>query len=256
MLKKVAAGQSFSSIDYDELLYTLLLPDPVFDFAFGLGHLPQTKAGDEPVTILSVQEVEHVNALTSEKPLTFDEKGLTIVYGDNCSGKSGYARLLKRITRSRHREQEVLTDVFKDNSLVKPTATLAIKIGNSSATAIKWPDSNHPELKRMLFFDDTCGDTYVSTESDFPYRPSSLFVLEGLVDFCVAFRDRIDKKLHENAQAAQLLPLVDEQVRETDIGTYFRNLSAFSSLEALDKTLAVHDGLPKNIADLRQEEAT
>ncbi len=255
VLKKVAAGQSFSSKDYDELLYTLLLPDPVFDFAFGLGHLPQAKAGDEPVTILSVQEVEHVNALTSEKPLTFDEKGLTIVYGDNGSGKSGYARLLKRITRSRHREQEVLTDVFKDNSLVKPTATLAIKIGNSSANAIKWPDSNHPELKRMLFFDASCGEAYVSTESDFPYRPSSLFVLEGLVDFCVAFRDRIDTKLQENAQAAQLLPLVDEQVRETDIGTYFRNLSAFSSLDALDGMLAVHDGLPKKIADLRQEEA-
>jgi len=152
VLKKVATGQSFSSIDYDGLLYTLLLPDPVLDFAFGLGHLPQTKAGDAPVTIVSIQELEHVNALTSEKPLTFDEKGLTIIYGDNGSGKSGYARLLKRITRSRHREQELLTDVFKDNSLVKPTATLAIRIGNNPATTIKWPDSNHPELKRMLFF--------------------------------------------------------------------------------------------------------
>ena len=33
-----------------------------------------------------------MNAISSDKPLTFEEHGLTIIYGDNGSGKSGYAR--------------------------------------------------------------------------------------------------------------------------------------------------------------------
>lgn len=177
VLRRLATGQTFSSADYDRLIDAVLSFNHTSDSSFGLEHLPQTKAGDEPVTLLSIEQIEHVNALTPDKPLTFSDKGLTIIYGDNGSGKSGYARLLKRIARSRHREEQILSDVFKDNALAKPTATLAIKIGNAPTT-IKWPDSSHQELKRMLFFDDDCGKAYVATESDFPYRPSALFVLE------------------------------------------------------------------------------
>jgi energy-coupling factor transporter ATP-binding protein EcfA2 len=253
ILKQVAEGQAFSPTDYDNILDALLSAKPFYP-TFSLEHFPRTTAGDEPVTLLSIEQLEHVNALTPDKPLTFADKGLTIIYGDNGSGKSGYARLLKRIARSRHREQEILSDVFKDNSLAKPTATLAIKIGTRGST-FKWPDSSPREVKRLLFFDDACGAAYVSTESDFPYRPSALFVLEGLVDVCLALRDRIDSKLQANNQESQSLPLIDEQLRETDIGSYLRNLSAFSSLETLDKLSGEHSDLPKTIADLKEGEA-
>ena len=77
-------------------------------------------------------------------------QGLTIVYGDNGSGKSGYARLLKRITRARHQE-EVLTDVFRDTSLGEPTASLSVRIGDAEE---RLPGrSPRPELQRMLFYD-------------------------------------------------------------------------------------------------------
>src|SRR5258708_7309509 len=166
------------------------------EVVFGLEHLPQSQPGDPPVKLISVERPEHVNALTSDKPLTFEEKGLTIVYGDNGSGKSGYARLLKRVARSRHQE-EILTDVFLDNALAKPTASLTIKVGDKEI-ALKWPESNQPELQRMLFFDDACGKAYVAPESDFPFRSSAIFVMDGLIDACVAVRTLIDVKLEEN----------------------------------------------------------
>ena len=88
------------------------------------------------------------------------------MYGDNGSGKSGYARLLKRITRARHQE-DILTDVFRDTSLAKPTAVLSVRIGDAEQS-LAWPESSRPELQRMLFYDAACGNAYIASESDFP----------------------------------------------------------------------------------------
>jgi hypothetical protein len=104
VLRRVALGLAFSEKDYDGLVDAILSSSDTGDANFDLEHLPRVKTGDSPVTLVSITNPEHVNALISDDPLTFDENGLTIIYGDNASGKSGYARLLKHITRARHKE--------------------------------------------------------------------------------------------------------------------------------------------------------
>jgi hypothetical protein len=101
VLRRVATGVALSGADYDQLIDDMLSGQQPDDVTFGLAELPQVAAEDPPVRLLSIAEPEHVNALASDQPLTFEACGLTIVYGDNGSGKSGYARLLKRITRAR-----------------------------------------------------------------------------------------------------------------------------------------------------------
>jgi energy-coupling factor transporter ATP-binding protein EcfA2 len=221
--------------------------------SFGLEHLPQVRAGDPPVTLVSIAHPEHVNALTSDKPLTFEEVGLTIIYGDNASGKSGYARLLKRITRARHQE-EVLSDVFHDTALAKPRAALTVRVG-SKETSLNWPESTPQELQRMLFYDDPCGEVYIALESDFPYRPAALFVMDGLIESCVAIRNRIDAKLEENTRSAHSLPVVDNDVKETEVGKYLAQLSGSSSLEALDAFDQKLDGSTETVNELNEQEA-
>ena len=166
VLSRVAAGEVLADADYDQLVEDILVPKPDAEVKFGLAQLPQAAPGDVPVRLVSIEKPVHVNALASDTPLTFEENGLTIVYGDNASGKSGYARLLKRITRSRHRE-DVLSDVFRDTSLATPTASLTVRIADDEKT-FAWPEGSAPELQRMLYYDAACGSEYISTESDFP----------------------------------------------------------------------------------------
>jgi hypothetical protein len=97
ILQMVASGHVFSNTDHDKVVDELIEAKEIGDSTFSLQHLPDVKAGDPPVILSSIEKPEHVNALASEHPLTFQGTGLTIVYGDNASGKSGYARLLKRI---------------------------------------------------------------------------------------------------------------------------------------------------------------
>ena len=102
VMRRTATGDLLSDEDYDRLVEDIVVPDPGAEVAFGLEHLPKAAAEDPSVQLISIAKTEHVNALASDQPLTFEPNGLTIVYGGNGSGKSGYARLLKRITRARH----------------------------------------------------------------------------------------------------------------------------------------------------------
>ena len=60
-------------------------------------------AGNEPLSSVSVLSITHhngVNALAPEQKVSFGPQ-LTIVYGENGAGKSGYTRVLKAACRSR-----------------------------------------------------------------------------------------------------------------------------------------------------------
>jgi energy-coupling factor transporter ATP-binding protein EcfA2 len=253
IMRRVAAGEALSAEDYDRLLEDIVQAREVPESEFGLEQLPKAASDDLPVCLLAIEKPEHVNALESNNPLTFEPKGLTIVYGDNGSGKSGYARLLKRIARARHRE-DILTDVFRDTALARPTALLSVKVGEVEESVV-WREAFRSELQRMLFYDAACGSAYIANESDFPYRPSGLFVMDALIEACVAVRARIDAKLAENATSAHQLPAVADPLRESDGGRFLVSLSGKSCVETLDALIGRFDAAKETIEDLKGQEA-
>ena len=93
VMRRTATGDILSDKDYDRLVDNIVAPDRGPEVTFGLEHLPKAVAEAPSVRLMSIAKIEHVNALASDQPLTFEPNGLTIVYGDNGSGKSGYARL-------------------------------------------------------------------------------------------------------------------------------------------------------------------
>ena len=252
VLRRVAAGEVLAESDYDQLVEDMLAGEQAPDEGFGLEQFPQTDTGDVPVRLVSIAEPRHTNALESSVPLTFAPAGLTIIYGDNGTGKSGYARLLKRIARARHQE-EVLSDVFHDTSLAKPTATLVAKVGDHEVP-LAWPEADLSELQRMLFYDAACGEAYIGTESDFPYRPSALFVMDGLIEACTAVQKRIDSRLEANARSAETLPAVDENVRGTEAGKFLAGLCETSSVETLNALIAKLGQTTDTVEDLKGQE--
>jgi hypothetical protein len=90
VMRRVAAGETFSEEDYDSLVEVIVEGKELPTGHFGLEQLPQAASEDVPVCLVAIEKPEHVNALESKEPLTFEPQGLTIVYGDNGSGKSGY----------------------------------------------------------------------------------------------------------------------------------------------------------------------
>ena len=231
ILRRIARGDTLMNSDYEQVVEAIFASDDLGNEQLSIEDLPITVEGDDAVRVVSIADPEYVNALESAQPLTFVPDGITIIYGDNATGKSGYARLLKRIARARHQEK-ILSDVFQDTNRAEPSARVAVRIGEREES-LDGPVSSLPELQRMLFYDNECGNAYISTESDFPYRPSALFVMDRLIEACTAVRSLIDTRLAENNMAMKTLPVVDDLVSDTAAGRFLSNLSGDSSLNAL-----------------------
>lgn len=239
ILKDIASGRVFSPNDLDGLVNKLVDAKPFLGVKFDIADLPKATTGAPQVSLLEISSVEHVNALEADEPLTVDPTGITLVYGNNGSGKSGYARVIRRVSRARDQE-EVLTDVFRDTAAAQPKAKLKVRVGGKDIP-LDWPGAAASELQRMLFYDEVCGSKYISTDSEFPYRPSALFVLDGLIWACDEILRRLDARLDAEGKKAVPLPVVDPSVASTGIGSFVEGLSGGSKEEDLDALLASLD---------------
>ena len=254
VLGSVAGGEPLSNDGLEQLVDAVVDERALPAKGLEIEHLLGASAAGSAVRLESISEPRHVNALSSAAALTFPEGGLAIVYGDNGSGKSGYARLLKRIARSRHHE-DVLTDVFRDTAVDQATAKLAVRIGDQLHD-VDWPTASRPEVQRMLFYDSSCGSAYIAEEADFPYRPYALFAMDGLITACGQVRELADRKLLQNARKARELPRVTYETSDTAAARFLAGLSAESSVEELDALVAKLEDAEMSMATVESQEAT
>jgi energy-coupling factor transporter ATP-binding protein EcfA2 len=174
------------------------------------------------VTVLGIHSTTNVNSLAPGEHLTFAENGLTIVYGDNGSGKSGYARILKAVTRTRASER-VHNDIFKDPSLI-PAATIDFAVAGA-ARSFDWSPATvgSDPLSQASFFDRSCSGIYLSRDTEVAFRPFGLGLFDELVDVCERVRTELDRRATDAGRRTPGLPALDDT---TQAGTFLKGLSA------------------------------
>ena len=155
-----------------------------------------TVSPDEPVVISDVKIINNVNALLPGQALTFAPMGLTIVYGDNRSGKSSYARLLKNATAARVRE-EIHGNVYAENHDSSPEATICVTVADRNL-CFEWNDPL-PVVSQVHYYDSQCGEDYLTRRSPVEYRPPDLREFEMLVNICQRVGDEL-KNLEAQAE--------------------------------------------------------
>jgi len=193
-----------SSDDYTEL-YNLMkadhgLPNPhnLKPEPLTSAHLPAPLKTGETVILQALRELKHVNLISSEQTLNFAPNGMTIIYGENGSGKSGYARVMKRACRARDQIEKVHPNA--NDPAVQyciPKATFDIQI-NGTSKSVRWSlDRVSPvELSTIAFFDSHCARAYLTTEQDVAYLPYGLDVIENLANKVLPeLKRRLDEEI-------------------------------------------------------------
>lgn len=107
-LRRLCAKDSLDEKDYEELL-TIAKNEKSPVRVLTKEHIVSLDAAHKTVTLRSIHDTNNVNALKSGEHLSFKRgNGITVIYGDNGSGKSGYARVLKSACRARIKKAQVV----------------------------------------------------------------------------------------------------------------------------------------------------
>ena len=187
-VRRLFQKQALSNEDYDDL-YAMLksahgMPDSENRQPLPLAqmHLPARIVGSAPVILKVMRDLKDVNRIAIGQKINFSPKGITILYGGNGSGKSGYSRVLKQACRARDITEVVYPDAFDPKAIRNiPEATFDIEVGSESRS-IAWKRGLEPpeELSTIAVFDGRCARAYLDSEQDVAYLPYGLDVVENL----------------------------------------------------------------------------
>lgn len=239
---RLLSKQTLTADDIDDL-YALLkvehgIPDPKSRSPKPLtaDQIPVPAEDSTQIELLAMKNMRRVNAIAENQRLPIGPSGLTVIYGDNGSGKSGYSRVLKRACRARDRIEEILPNAnLANGNTGVAEADFEIAV-NGVAQEVHWTDGKEspPDLSLLTIFDSRCARAYLDNEDDFSYVPYGLDVFEGLAKVCKQLKTLIDT---EYAQSAADLTAFAPLQGDTAVGKLISALSAKTSTAQIE-TLA------------------
>lgn len=259
-LRRIVTSENLSEQDISELLQICLsqygvadtetaIPAPV---PFSANHLPADDQHHDPVRLLALSEVEGVNALASAQRMTFEPTGVTVIFGFNGSGKSGYARILKALGHARHRETRILPNAFSDEQ-PSPSAAVAFRVENEDRD-YHWKQNADipPDLHRISFFDSDCATVHVSDSNDLAFTPYGLDVLPKLVTACRKLSDQLRQRMTTEEQAKPAPLQNPRAVEYTQTRAALAALGPESRLEEFEKLAQMSDAEQQRITELKE----
>lgn len=220
-------------------------------------HLPGPGAQAKPVLLQSLTHHAGVNALAQGQTIEFGSS-LTVVYGANAAGKSGYTRILKRSCRARGAE-EILGNVVSGTAPGRPSATIKFTADEMPCEHL-WDDQQPPNvfLSRVSVFDHHCASVYVNRQTDVAFRPMGLDLFDKLSAACEAVKKILEKERNALEMQELKFPGVDEGTAVHDL---IANLTSLTDSAAVKRLAALtdcderrRDEIRKRIRDLTSED--
>ena len=202
----ISSGRAVSD-DFVSKAYALFRQEKTLD-GRTLPVVPQlsTEAGedekDAPLTIVRLSKVHGVNALISGEVIE-PHQGLTILHGENGTGKTGYSRIFKALANSRTAD-EILSDIQSEDN-ESPTAVVDYVLGGDEHR-LEWNGTRGiSPFTRMSIFDSPSVAFHVDEDLEYVYTPAALALFNYVNAGIQGVQRRIDSTIVELESGASTL---------------------------------------------------
>lgn len=213
-------------------------------------HLPSSPDQSAVVTLNSVADVSGANSLAPGQTLAFESAGLTVIYGDNGAGKSGYARILKRACRARH-AGKIEANVYDDHAPKVASASITYSVGGAVQPVLSWKDGPLPHalLSAVSVFDSECASIHLREKNEVAFRPFGLDVPDELANVCQVVKDRLSNEQKQLEAARSPIFAAPPWKGTTTIGKALAGLTADTDVKKVEAAATLS---PENSARLER----
>ena len=209
-----------------------------------LQYSAQDLGASEPLHLVQLSDVKGVNALAEAGQIKF-APGLTLLFGENGTGKTGYSRILKTMAGSRSAD-DILPNVNLEGNPPPPSAEISYRLGDSEVKH-QWNDERgQPPFDRMSIFDNPAVHFHVDSDLGYTYSPAALAIFDRVRAEVQHLGTAIEAELGKpNPSKSALLGRFDSR---STIYPYVQSLGAATNLTEL-RPLAE---LPDDAEDQKQ----
>lgn len=248
---------SDSSID---AAYEILLREKRLSPSADSVHIPalgsdqRPSQADQPFRLTALSALCNVNALAADQEITFNPR-ITVLYGENGAGKSGYVRVLKHLAAVRKR-QPILPNISAHRPASQPSGSIAYALGDEEKTYTWSGKDGVVPFTRMDIFDAHGVDLHVDGELTYVYTPTELTVFRYTHDAIESVKRRLEAE-RDDAQPRGN-PYLTQFSRDGRLYVVIETLGATTEIDTLQKISAVAengrerlDGLKERVDALR-----
>jgi hypothetical protein len=206
-----------------------------------------TEMATDQVRLQSIGKIKGIDNLKPRNPLEFGNSNLAVIYRRNGSGKSGYARILKKASG---KSSELLRYNVYEDAPTAQTCSIKFSIGEHEQTHI-WDakGSKIDALSVIDIFDGSVGELYLRQENVASYMPKEMEICTDLVSICAKVASFLEV---EKAKLMPKIPPSSKRFSATEIIRKYHELRYDIKPNDVNALIIFNSNEEQNINALRE----
>lgn len=236
-LKLLITKGELDDSDYEEIftefMYDCELLTTEDERKKNLLELPeQLEDGNQEIVVLkALREIQGVNALAPDQVLNFGTN-ITVIYGENASGKSGYSRVFKVACFTRSKELEILGNIQLSNTeMIIPSAKFEMTDGEE--VILEYGKSCPVMRDNFAVFDSSCIRVHTDEKNSFSVTPYLFDVFPNFVRVCNKIQSLLSAEITKTRPDIEPFEIQGGQSKVAQILNSLSDQTNISNLESL-----------------------